>query len=105
MEGPRTNHRGKHSTTARRQKSAPPPHPSQAAELLSATGTLPAGSSRRRSGQAAQLSSLAVEREASHEEIGRRAYELYERRGRAPGRDLDDWFDAERELREQRQRR
>jgi hypothetical protein len=33
-----------------------------------------------------------------HAEIARRAYELYEQRGRAPGGDIDDWLLAEREL-------
>jgi Protein of unknown function (DUF2934) len=32
-------------------------------------------------------------------EIAVRAYELYEQRGREHGRDLDDWLQAERELR------
>ena len=32
------------------------------------------------------------------EEIRHRAYEIYERRGREPGHDLDDWLMAEREL-------
>ena len=31
--------------------------------------------------------------------IAQRAYELYEERGREPGRDQDDWLQAERELR------
>jgi hypothetical protein len=31
--------------------------------------------------------------------VRRRAHELYERRGAIPGRDLEDWLDAERELR------
>jgi hypothetical protein len=31
-------------------------------------------------------------------EIARRAYELYEQRGGAPGHDIDDWLLAEREL-------
>lgn len=31
--------------------------------------------------------------------IRRRAYGLYESRGGEPGRDWDDWFQAERELR------
>lgn len=35
-----------------------------------------------------------------HEEIARRAYQLYEERGGKHGRDLDDWFQAERELRQ-----
>jgi len=32
------------------------------------------------------------------EEIRRRAYVLYEQRGREDGRDLDDWLRAEAEL-------
>ena len=34
-----------------------------------------------------------------HDDIARRAYELYEARGRDDGRDFDDWLEAERELR------
>jgi hypothetical protein len=30
--------------------------------------------------------------------IRHRAYELYEARGRQPGRDLEDWLQAEREI-------
>jgi hypothetical protein len=36
----------------------------------------------------------------THEEIARRAYELYEERGSQHGRDWEDWFQAERELRQ-----
>ena len=32
------------------------------------------------------------------EEIARRAYELYEQRGRADGNDWSDWFQAEQEM-------
>ena len=32
------------------------------------------------------------------EEIKRRAYGIYLERGEEPGRDLEDWFQAEREL-------
>jgi hypothetical protein len=32
------------------------------------------------------------------EEVRRRAYELYEERGRADGRDIDDWVRAEAEV-------
>jgi hypothetical protein len=32
------------------------------------------------------------------EEIRRRAYELYESRGREDGHDVDDWFGAEAEI-------
>ena len=32
--------------------------------------------------------------------IARRAYELYEQRGRGPGADVDDWLQAEHDVRE-----
>jgi hypothetical protein len=34
----------------------------------------------------------------THDEIARRAYQLFEERGREPGHDWEDWFQAEREL-------
>lgn len=34
------------------------------------------------------------------EAISRRAYELFQERGREPGRELDDWLRAEHELKE-----
>ncbi len=36
----------------------------------------------------------------SRERIARRAYELYLERGQAPGREVEDWLRAERELKE-----
>ena len=33
-----------------------------------------------------------------YERIARRAYELYEQRGRQEGRDLEDWVKAEQQL-------
>ena len=36
---------------------------------------------------------------ANHAEIRRRAYEIYLEGGSLPGRELDDWLRAERELR------
>ena len=39
-----------------------------------------------------------------YEEIARRAYELYERRGGEPGREQEDWLQAENELRQERAR-
>jgi len=38
------------------------------------------------------------------DEIRRRAYELYQQRGSAPGNEAEDWFAAEREVRERYQR-
>ncbi len=37
------------------------------------------------------------------DEIRRRAYELYQQRGSAPGNEADDWLAAEREVRERYQ--
>jgi hypothetical protein len=39
------------------------------------------------------------------DEIARRAYEIFLARGGEPGRDLDDWLQAERELSTRRVRR
>jgi hypothetical protein len=39
-------------------------------------------------------------REPTHDDIARRAYQLYEERGAEQGRDWEDWFKAERELRQ-----
>ena len=36
------------------------------------------------------------------EDIVRRAYEIYERRGCQPGRELDDWLQAEQEVSQRR---
>jgi hypothetical protein len=35
---------------------------------------------------------------ASHDDVARRAYQLFQARGSEPGRDLEHWLDAEREL-------
>ena len=35
---------------------------------------------------------------ANHDEIRRRAYEIYVERGALPGQDLEDWLQAEREI-------
>jgi hypothetical protein len=41
---------------------------------------------------------IAVETELDHEKVRLRAYEIYEKRGRQHGHDLDDWLKAEAEL-------
>lgn len=33
-----------------------------------------------------------------HEVIARRAYDIFEQRGRSGGRDQEDWYEAERQL-------
>ena len=42
---------------------------------------------------------------ATQDAIALRAYELFEERGREPGRDVDDWLRAEHELKEATQQR
>ncbi|HVC18763.1 MAG TPA: DUF2934 domain-containing protein [Vicinamibacterales bacterium] len=37
-----------------------------------------------------------------HEAVAQRAYELFIQHGRTNGHDLDDWLEAERELRNSR---
>ena len=41
----------------------------------------------------------SVEADVTEPDIARRAYELYCDRGREDGHDIDDWLNAERELR------
>ena len=41
--------------------------------------------------------------ESSGEEVRRRAYELYEARGRGDGHDQEDWLEAEAEITEMTQ--
>ena len=45
------------------------------------------------------LKELPTRAQPSQEEIARRAYELFEQRGRQAGHDLEDWLEAERQLR------
>lgn len=37
-------------------------------------------------------------------EVSREAYDLYQQRGATDGHDIDDWMEAERRVRERRQR-
>ena len=55
-----------------------------------------ASSTRRKSTKPASFGS-----HASYDEIARRAYELYLGRGGHHGHDVDDWLQAEHELRQQ----
>jgi DUF2934 family protein len=46
-----------------------------------------------------QASEIPVAPALPHDEIRRRAYEIYLERGGEQGRDLENWLQAERELR------
>lgn len=37
-----------------------------------------------------------VDQEFLNEMIAKKAYEIYEQRGREPGKELDDWLEAEK---------
>jgi hypothetical protein len=41
---------------------------------------------------------VSAENPAREEKIRRRAYEIYLERGEQPGREMEDWLQAEREL-------
>jgi hypothetical protein len=45
-----------------------------------------------------ETAGVSVGNSARDEVIRRRAYEIYRERGEQPGRELDDWLQAEREL-------
>lgn len=59
--------------------------------------------STRHEGKAAPHQEKAVESEPSYDAVAQRAYELFCERGCADGRDVDDWLQAEQELRTQQQ--
>jgi len=54
---------------------------------------------RRKSSKPATPAPVSATVEISSAEIARRAFEVYCARGGQHGRDLDDWLQAERELR------
>jgi len=60
------------------------------------------------SSRTSSRTSPLVEREKTsvnqEDEIRRRAYELYEQRGREDGHELEDWFRAEEEVTQKRNR-
>jgi Protein of unknown function (DUF2934) len=41
---------------------------------------------------------MIEQKELTEEDIAQRAYELYVRRGREPGKEIEDWDRAEKEL-------
>ena len=45
-----------------------------------------------------QADTSGGQRRPAHEEIQKLAYELYERRGKQPGHELEDWVAAEKQL-------
>jgi hypothetical protein len=67
---------------------------SQRATPSMSTGTPRVSPNGEESGPAIQISKA----DWTHERIARRAYELYEERGRQDGQALEDWMTAEQQL-------
>lgn len=68
------------------------------------TAHAPATASANDSGALKDIAGMSLkdaDNKPSPAEIQRRAYELYMRRGGGHGRDLEDWYEAERQLRRQ----
>jgi hypothetical protein len=65
-----------------------------------ATSAMPAATSHAGSGseKTGPAEQAAWRVEVHQDRIARRAYELYEQRGRQEGRALEDWLTAERQL-------
>lgn len=73
---------------------------SQSLSLITREGTLTmAASPKRKPTTRRKPSPKTAKPSPSEAEIRQRAYELYERRGGAPGHEQEDWARAERELR------
>jgi len=53
----------------------------------------------KRAGRAVTVSPIEPSLEVAPDRIARRAYQLFEERGGLHGHDVDDWLEAERELR------
>jgi hypothetical protein len=54
------------------------------------------------SSERAQGSSIEVDALRARDAVALRAYQLFQERGREPGRDVEDWLRAEHELKETR---
>src|ERR1044071_911894 len=78
------------STPRRRRRDREPP-----TQMVGTPATVPNATGDIRNA----VEHLAIE--PTHEDIARRAYQLFEDRGREHGHDLEDWLQAERELRDQ----
>ncbi len=83
----------------RRSDKAPTPPAHQASEMGAPAAEAPRSERMPRSIESMSLKDADFF--PAPEEVQRRAYELYLKRGGAHGRDLEDWYEAERQLRRQ----
>jgi hypothetical protein len=57
----------------------------------------------RKQTSSTKVSQSSLSQEQLTEKIRKAAYELYEKRGRTPGNELVDWFEAERQIKKELQ--
>lgn len=88
------------SPTPRRRKSEPARDRTRVDDRSASPTMPPPGAGLPEfGGSAPPPPGMEAEWQPTRDEIDRRAYEIYEGRGRDHGRDLDDWLQAEAELR------
>jgi Protein of unknown function (DUF2934) len=75
--------------------------PKKSADAPASLGPSPSRPLRARAAETTRGGSVGII-EPSHNEIAEAAYQRYLSRGGAHGQDIDDWMEAERELRAQR---
>ena len=75
--------------------------PKKSADAPASLGSSPSRSPRARAADTARGGSTG-NIELNHNEIAEAAYQRYLGRGGAHGQDVDDWMEAERELRSRR---
>lgn len=73
--------------------------PETSSEGTRRTGRKAAAASQQHAQKASNAVAQEHRRGPTHDEIARRAYELYLARGSRPGHQDEDWLQAERELR------
>lgn len=89
---------------AKRNPSSKEKNPKDATKKASKkTPKAPASKARSKTKGASAKAANTKPKEPTREEIAARAYDLYLRRGQTPGDPVEDWLQAERELRAERQ--
>jgi len=89
---------------AKRKPSFKEKNPKDAQQkALKKTTKAPASKAKSKAKGTSAQAAKAKPKELTREEIAARAYDLYLRRGQTPGDPVEDWLQAERELRTERQ--
>ena len=91
---------GKSTTTTKAKAKSPAAKQSTGKAEKSTSKSTAKGKAKSKATSAQQPATVA---EPTRDEIAARAYDLYLQRGRAPGDPVEDWLQAERELRAERE--